>query len=71
MILPRFRRNERFYHLCEQMNFFDGTSLVCSWGTFEGKLGGYKIIFCKDEVELEAQVRDIRKRRKSRGYIEY
>ena len=71
MILPRFRKNERFYHLREQMNLFDGTSLVCSWGTFAGKLGGYKIISCKDNVDLEAQIQDIRKRRKYRGYTEY
>lgn len=69
--LPRFRKNERFYHLYEQLNFFTGISLICAWGTFCNKLGGYKIIYCKDRADLEKQVDNIRKLRKYRGYHEY
>jgi len=70
-MLPRFRKNERFYHLHEQKNFFDGVSIICSWGTFDNNRGGSKIILCQDIIELEHAVKNIRKVRKYRWYQEY
>ena len=41
-----FKKDERFYHVYLQSNFFGGTTVTCSWGVFDGNRGGYKYIFC-------------------------
>lgn len=66
-----FKKNERFYHLYEQMNLFGGISLICSWGTFDSNRGGYKIFIYNDANELKQKINEICKIRKSRGYVEY
>ena len=66
-----FRKNERFYHLHEQMNFLGGISIICSWGTFDSIRGGFKVILCNNIVEFEDKIENIRKVRKRRGYQEY
>ena len=66
-----FRKNERFYHLHEQQNFFGGISLICSWGTFDSHRGGHKIFICNDQDELKNKMNEMRKIRKYRGYEEY
>ena len=70
-MLPRFKRNERFYHLYEQMNLFGGISLVCAWGTFDSRRGGHKLFICNNSTELKKKVSEICKVRRSRGYVEY
>lgn len=70
-MLKAFRKNERFYHLHEQRSFFGKTSIICSWGTFDSKRGGSKIITCYNILEIKAKVQNITKIRKSRGYREY
>ncbi len=70
-MLKAFRKNERFYHLHEQRSFFGEINIIQSWGTFDSKRGGSKVIACKDILELENKVQAIIKIRKSRGYLEY
>lgn len=67
MIL-RFSKNDRYYNLYQQRNFFDGTSIICSWGTFNSHRGGHKVILCHNNDELAKAISDISKRRKYRGY---
>jgi len=66
-----FRKNERFYHLHEQMNLFGGISLICSWGSFDSHRGGHKIFIYDDADKLKEKINEIRKIRKYRGYEEY
>jgi len=66
-----FRKNERFYHLHEQLNLFGGISLICSWGTFDSHRGGHKIFICNNQDELQKKIQEVCKIRKSRGYEEY
>ena len=70
-MIKRFRKNERFYHLHEQRSFFGDINIIRSWGTFDSKRGGSKVITCKDIFALEDKVQAIVKIRKSRGYQEY
>jgi len=51
-----------------QANLFGSTSVICSWGGTGSKRGGYKIIFCDNELDVENTLQVIRKRRKARGY---
>ena len=66
-----FRKDERFYHIHLQSNFFGGVTVVCSWGTFDSNRGGYKYIFCDNDKEVEDTLNKITKIRTSRGYKSY
>jgi len=70
-MLPRFTKDERFYHLHQQQNFFGGISIICSWGTFDSNRGGFKVILCNNIFEFKNNIENIRKIRKRRGYQEY
>lgn len=66
-----FKKNERFYHVYLQENFFDGITVVCSWGTLDSKRGNCKHIFCDDMQEVGNKLEEITKLRHKRGYIIY
>ena len=67
----QFRKQERFYHIYEQQNFFGGITVICSWGTFDSHRGGSKSIFCNSLVEVQQVLHDIKKTRLKRGYKLY
>ena len=60
--MMRFKKDERFYHVYLQGNFFGGTTVICSWGVFDGNRGGYKYIFCNDHENIQkSQLRILEK----------
>lgn len=67
----QFRKNERFYHVYLQENFFGGITVVCSWGTFDSRRGNYKNIFCSNMDEVNETLEIIKKTRAKKGYITY
>ena len=67
-MLQTWLREDRFYNVQLQTNLFDGTSVVCSWGSRYAKRGGNKIIFCDSELEVSSALQVIEKRRRARGY---
>ena len=67
----RFKRQERYYHVYEQHNFFGGITVICSWGTFDSKRGGSKSIFCNNQIEVQQLLNDIKQTRLKRGYAPY
>lgn len=72
MIVARFEKAERYYHVYEQPTLFAGeTDLVCVWGTFDSNRHGKKIIICKGADDLKLELDKVIKRRKSRNYKEY
>lgn len=66
-----FKKQERFYHVYEQQNFFGGITVISSWGTFDSKRGGSKSVFCDNQLEVEYTLQDIKQTRLKRGYIIY
>ena len=70
MIL-KFAKQERFYHVYEQDNFFGGVNLVCCWGTFDSNRGGYKYVYCDNIKEINSTLEDIKNTRLKRGYKAY
>ena len=66
-----FKKDERFYHVYLQSNFFGGITVICSWGVFDGNRGGYKYIFCDDKEQIADELQKITKLRMSRGYAPY
>ena len=67
----RFAKQERFYHIYLQHNFFDGITVVCSWGAFDSHRCGYKYIFCDNMQEVDVALQDIKNTRLKRGYKVY
>ena len=66
-----FKKQECFYHVYEQGNFFSDITVICSWGTFDSKRGGYKYIFCDNQQEALLTLEDIKSTRLKRGYKPY
>ena len=71
MILLKFKKLKRYYHLYQQNNLFGGLTLIYAWGTFDSNRGGHKFIFCKNQLELYAQLSKISKIRLARNYRLY
>jgi len=71
MILLKFKKLKRYYHLYQQNDLFGGITLICVWGAFDSKKGGYKFISCKNQLELYAQLSRISKIRLARNYRLY
>lgn len=67
-MLQSWLKEDRFYNVQLQANLFGGTSVFCSWGSRYGKRGGYKIIFCDNESEVDNALLVIGKRREAKGY---
>jgi predicted DNA-binding WGR domain protein len=61
-------KDNRFYNVQLQANLFGSKRVICSWGSTGSKRGGYKIIFCDNELDVENTLQVIRKSRKARGY---
>ena len=51
-----------------QATLFGTIDVVCVWGRIGGNLGGYKVISCDTDQDLELALDSIKKRRKYRGY---
>jgi len=71
MVLLQFKKLNRYYHLYKQDDLFGGITLICAWGAFDSKRGGHKFIFCKNQLELYAQLSKISKVRLMRNYRLY
>ena len=71
MILLKFKKLKRYYHLYQQNDLFGGITLICVWGTFDSKRGGYKFIACKIQLKLYSWLGKITKIRLSRKYCLY
>ena len=72
MLKKKFQKHERYYHVYTQLTFFENEiDLICTWGTFDSRRGGNKIITCKSEEEIKKKLKEITKRRAARGYAEY
>jgi len=71
MILLKFKKLKRYYHLYQQNDLFGGITLICVWGAFDSKKGGNKFISCKNQLELYAQLSRISKIRLARNYRLY
>jgi hypothetical protein len=71
MILLKFKKLKRYYHLYQQNDLFGGITLICVWGAFDSKKGGHKFIYCKNQLELYAQLSRISKIRLARNYRLY
>jgi len=67
----QFKKQERYYHVYQQQNFFSGITIVCSWETFDSNRGGNKYIFCDNMQEVNLTLDDIKNTRLKRGYRIY
>ena len=61
-------KENKYYKLFEQATLFGTIDIICVWGRIGGNLGGYKIISCDTDQDVELVVNSIKKRRKHRGY---
>ena len=61
-------KENKYYKLFEQATLFGTIDVVCVWGRIGGNLGGYKVISCDTDQDVELVVNSIKKRRKHRGY---
>ena len=64
-------KENKYYKCFEQPTLFGTIDVVCVWGRVGGNLGGYKVIHCDTEQELETIVEEVKKRRLYRGYQIY
>ena len=62
-------KSPKYYHIHLQPNLFGGVSVIKSWGTFNSKRSGHKIIMCDSEEEADNVVIATIKRRKARDYL--
>ena len=63
-----WKKEEKYYKLFEQPTLFGTTDVVCVWGQVGGKLGGFKLICCDSQEEVEKAIEGVKKRRQYRGY---
>jgi len=61
-------KENKYYKLFEQATLFGTIDVVCVWGRIGGNLGGYKVISCDTDQDVELTVNSIKKRRQHRGY---
>ena len=66
-----FKKQERYYHIYKQQNFFGGITVICRQGTFDSKRGGSKSIFCDNQLELKQIIQNIKYTRLKREYVPY
>ena len=60
--------NTKYYKIITQFDLFYKINLICIWGRLSTKRGGYKVIVCDNEEEMESRLRLIKRRRTSHGY---
>jgi len=58
----------RYYKVLLQATLFGTIDVVCVWGRIGGNLGGYKVISCDTDQDVELTINSIKKRRQHRGY---
>jgi predicted DNA-binding WGR domain protein len=63
-----WKKNTRYYKLFEQATLFGTIDVICVWGRIGGNFGGYKVISCDTDQDVELTVNSIKKRRQYRGY---
>ena len=63
-----WRKDNRYYKLLFQPTLFGTMDVICVWGRVGGNLGGYKVISCDTEKDVELSVNNIKQKRKYRGY---
>ena len=61
-------KEHRYYKVLLQATLFGTIDVVCVWGRIGGNVGGYKVISCDTDQDVELTVNSIKKRRKLRGY---
>ena len=61
-------KENKYYKLFEQATLFGTVDIICVWGRIGGNLGGYKVISCDTDQDVELTVNSIKKRRQYRGY---
>jgi predicted DNA-binding WGR domain protein len=64
-----WKNGTKYYRLQYQQNLFGGIDVVCNWGRAGTKRGGYKIIPCETQNDINQFIATTKKRRKYRGYI--
>jgi DNA polymerase-3 subunit epsilon len=64
-----WQKDSKYYKLTLQPNLFGTTDVICHWGRYGTNRGGYKIIACKDQQEIDNAIQLITKRRQIRGYL--
>lgn len=60
----------KYYKIMLQPSLFGNTDVILIWGRIGGNLGGYKVVFCNSSEETELVIKQIKQRRKYRGYRE-
>lgn len=65
-----WRKDTKYYRIILQKDLFGGVNVVCVWGRVGTDNGGYKIVLCDTEHDLDSAISRIKKRRKYRGYTE-
>ena len=63
-----WEKDNRYYKLLFQPTLFGAMDVICVWGRVGGNLGGYKVISCATEKDVELSVNNIKQKRKYRGY---
>jgi hypothetical protein len=56
------------YKVLLQATLFGTIDVVCVWGRIGGNVGGYKVISCDTDQDVELSINSIKKRRQYRGY---
>lgn len=63
-----WEKDNRYYKLLFQPTLFGTMDVICVWGRVGGNLGGYKVISCDTEKDVELSVNNIKQKRKYRCY---
>jgi predicted DNA-binding WGR domain protein len=65
----QWEKEHKYYKIMLQPTLFGNIDVILIWGKTGGNLGGYKIVFCNSAEETENVIKQIKQRRKYRGYI--
>lgn len=68
-MLLSWEKGEKYYKLRVEKNIFGSLDVICYWGRFNTKLGGYKIVSCNSYSQVKQVICFIKRKRRSRGYI--
>ena len=61
-------KENKYYKIFLQATLFGTIDIICVWGRIGGNLGGYKVISCDTDQDVELIIDTIKKRRKYRDY---
>lgn len=61
-------KENKYYKILLQATLFGTVDIICVWGRIGGNLGGYKVISCDTDRDVELIIDTIKKRRKYRDY---